>query len=112
MNKRISSTPIKAITAGIILVLLIFENSTIGNDGYAAKKNILAQNESTPPEIPTPPLGSTTFLSVITKVDNTNGGTKKPSDFTISRSENRRAPKSFSGCSSGTPVKLKAVSYR
>ncbi|MFI5422938.1 MAG: hypothetical protein ACHQWH_03225, partial [Nitrososphaerales archaeon] len=31
----------------------------------------------------TSPPGSTTFLNVVTKVDNTNGGTKNPSDFTI-----------------------------
>jgi hypothetical protein len=58
-----------------------------------------------------PPLGSTTFLSVITKVDNTNGGTKKPSDFTISVSGNSPSPKSFSGTSSGTSVTLKPGSY-
>jgi len=58
-----------------------------------------------------PPPGSTTFLSVITKVDNTNGGTKKPSDFTISVSGNSPSPKSFSGTSSGTSVTLKPGSY-
>ena len=58
-----------------------------------------------------PPPGSITFLSVITKVDNTNGGTKKPSDFTISISGNSASPKSFSGSSSGTSVRLMSGSY-
>src|SRR5215831_16918997 len=114
MNKKISSPIINTIAACIIFVLLILANSVMVNYGYAAKKNILAQNESIlpgPPEIPTTPPGSTTFLSVITKVDNTNGGTKKPSDFTISVSGNSPSPKSFSGSSSGTPVTLKAGSY-
>jgi prealbumin domain-containing protein len=59
-----------------------------------------------------PPPGATTFLSVITKVDNTNGGTKKPSDFTISVYGNSPSPKSFSGSSSGTSVKLMSGSYK
>jgi Prealbumin-like fold domain len=60
----------------------------------------------------TPPPGSTTFLNVITTVDNTKGGTKRPSDFTISVSGNRPSPESFSGSSSGTSVTLKAGSYQ
>jgi hypothetical protein len=55
---------------------------------------------------------SSTFLSVITKVDNTNGGTKKPSDFTITVSGNSPSPKSFSGSSSGTSVTLNAGKYK
>jgi Prealbumin-like fold domain len=60
---------------------------------------------------PTPAPGSTTFLNVITNVDNTNGGTKKPSDFTISVSGKSPSPKSFSGSSSGTSVTLNAGKY-
>ena len=45
----------------------------------------------------TSPPGSTTFLNVVTKVDNTNGGTKKPSDFTITVSGNSPKPSTFSG---------------
>ncbi|MDQ6864852.1 MAG: hypothetical protein M3044_13650, partial [Thermoproteota archaeon] len=60
----------------------------------------------------TPPPGSTTFLSVITNVDNTNGGTKKPSDFTITVSGNSPSPSTFSGSSSGTSVGLKAGIYK
>ena len=60
----------------------------------------------------TPPPGSTTFLSVITNVDNTNGGTKKPSDFTITVSGNSPSPSTFSGSSSGTSVGLKAGVYK
>src|SRR5712691_1979413 len=42
----------------------------------------------------TPVLGT---LVVTTKVDNTNGGTKKPSDFTISMTGNSPKPSSSSG---------------
>jgi len=60
----------------------------------------------------TSPPGSTTFLNVVTKVDNTNGGTKKPSDFTITVSGNSPKPSTFSGSSSGTSVGLKAGIYK
>ncbi|MGB6671859.1 MAG: hypothetical protein WBE34_05450, partial [Candidatus Nitrosopolaris sp.] len=60
---------------------------------------------------PSPPPGATTFLSVITNVDNTNGGTKKPSDFTITVSGNNPKPDSFPGSSSGTSVTLLAGRY-
>jgi hypothetical protein len=56
--------------------------------------------------------GSLTFLNIITEVDNANGGTKKPSDFTISVSGNSPSPKSFSGSSSGTSVTLRSGSYK
>jgi Prealbumin-like fold domain len=59
----------------------------------------------------TPPPGSTTFLSVVTKVDNTNGGTRKPSDFTITVSGNSPKPKSSSGSSLGTSVTLQPGKY-
>src|SRR5215475_14785046 len=59
----------------------------------------------------TPLHGSTTFLNVVTKVDNTNGGTKQPSDFTITVSGNRPSPRTFSGSSSGTTVALKPGKY-
>jgi hypothetical protein len=55
------------------------------------------------------PIGSNTFLTVTTKV---NGGTKKPSDFTITVSGNSPSPKSFSGSSSGTSVTLNAGKYK
>ena len=55
------------------------------------------------------PIGSNTFLTVNTKV---NGGTKKPSDFTITVSGNSPSPKSFSGSSSGTSVTLNAGKYK
>jgi hypothetical protein len=60
----------------------------------------------------TSPIGSSTFLKVITKVDNTKGGTNKPSDFAITVSGNSPSPKSFSGSSSGTSVTLKAGKYK
>src|ERR671922_80702 len=59
----------------------------------------------------TPPPGSTTFLNVVTKVDNTNGGTKKPSDFTITVSGNSPKPASFAGSSSGISVTLQPGKY-
>jgi hypothetical protein len=60
----------------------------------------------------TSPIGSSTFLNVITKVDNTKGGTNKPSDFTMTVSGKSPSPKSFSGSTSGTPVTLNAGKYR
>ena len=57
-------------------------------------------------------MGSSTFLKVITKVDNTKGGTKNPSDFTITISGNSPSPKSFPGSSSGTSVTLKTGKYK
>jgi len=59
----------------------------------------------------TPSPGSTTFLNVVTKVDNTSGGTKQPSDFTITVSGNRPSPRTFSGSSSGTSVRLHSGNY-
>ena len=60
----------------------------------------------------TSPIGSSTSLKVVTKVDNTKGGTKKPSDFTITVSGKSPSPKSFSGSTSGTSVTLKAGKYK
>jgi hypothetical protein len=86
MNKKICSPVIRAIPVGTILFLLIFANTAMVNDGYAAKKNIPVQNESnfprpaplpiTPPEIPTPlpipPPGLLGTLQVTTKVTGQN----------------------------------------
>ena len=60
----------------------------------------------------TSPIGSSTFLNVITKVVNSKGGTAKPSDFTISVSGKSPSPKSFSGSLSGTSVTLKPGKYK
>jgi hypothetical protein len=60
----------------------------------------------------TSPIGSSTFLKVITKVDNSKGGTAKPSDFTIMVSGKSPSPKSFPGSSSGTSVTLKTGKYK
>jgi hypothetical protein len=60
----------------------------------------------------TSPIGSSSFLKVVTKVDNTKGGRKKPSDFTITVSGKSPSPKSFSGSTSGTSVTLKAGKYK
>jgi YVTN family beta-propeller protein len=56
--------------------------------------------------------GSSTFLSVATKVMNNNAGTKKPSDFTITVTGNSPSPSSFSGSSTGTSVTLRSGSYK
>ena len=113
MNKKLSSPIMKALTAATILLVLISANSMM-NYSYAATKNSPIQNESnlpTPAPLPIPPPGSTTFLNVVTKVDNTNGGTKQPSDFTITVSGNRPSPRTFSGSSSGTSVRLSSGNY-
>jgi hypothetical protein len=62
------------------------------------------------PKDPLP--GSLTFMNVINEVDNANGGTKKPSDFTITVSWNNPSPKSFSRSSSGNSVTLRSGSYK
>src|SRR5207245_621523 len=120
LNKKISSPVIKAIAAGIILVLLVFANSMMSYS-YAAKKNFPVLNKSIlpgpnssspPPEIPTrlpiPPPGLLGTLKVTTKV---SGGNKIPSDFTITVSGNSPKPASFAGSSSGTSVTLKPGTY-
>jgi hypothetical protein len=57
------------------------------------------------------PTPESTTLNVVTRVDNTNGGTKQPSDFSITVSGNRPSPRTFSGSSSGTSVRLSPGSY-
>jgi hypothetical protein len=86
---------------------------------YAASKNATSSSSSSTSKgggsstkNSTSPVGSSTFLNVITKVDNSKGGTSKPSDFTISVSGKSPSPKSFSGSSSGTSVTLKAGKYK
>ena len=86
---------------------------------YAASKNATSSSSSSTSKgggssssNSTSPIGSSTFLKVITKVDNSKGGTAKPSDFTISVSGKSPSPKSFSGSSSGTSVTLKAGKYK
>src|SRR5215471_17048419 len=93
--------------AATILLVLTSANSMM-NYTYAATKNTPIQN-GTNQHAPLP--GSTTFLNVVTKVDNTNGGTKQPSDFTITVSGNRPSPRTFTGSSSGTSVILHSGSY-
>jgi len=44
-------------------------------------------------------------------VDNTNGGTKQPSDFTITVSGNNPSPATFPGSSSGVSVRLNSGTY-
>jgi hypothetical protein len=75
----------------------------------AASSNIIPSLSSSSTQPPKPLPGSQTFLTVTTKV---NGGTKKPSDFTVTVSGNSPSPKSFSGSSSGTSVTLFGGSYK
>ena len=57
-------------------------------------------------------LGSLTFMNVINEVDNANGGTKKPSDFTITVSGNNPSIMVISRSSSGNSVTLRSGSYK
>src|SRR5215469_5486013 len=57
------------------------------------------------------PTPESTTLNVVTRVNNTNGGTKQPSDFTINVSGNNPSPATFPGSSSGTTVTLKPGTY-
>ena len=87
---------------------------------YAAAKNATSSSSSSSKtkgggssrSNSTSPIGSSTFLNVITKVDNSKGGTAKPSDFTITVTGKSPSPKSFSGSSSGPSVTLKAGKYK
>jgi len=56
-----------------------------------------------------PPNANKLFVAL--NVDNTKGGTKNPSDFTIHVSGNSPSPSSFPGSSSGTTVRLNAGTY-
>jgi hypothetical protein len=100
------------VTVNVILVFILAISLVSVGSVQAASNNILfpsSLNSSKPPKPPKPLPGSQTFLTVTTKV---SGGTKKPSDFTISVSGNSPSPKSFSGSSSGTSVTLFAGSYK
>jgi hypothetical protein len=92
----------------ILLVTLAISLISVGSINAASSNTIpsLSSNSTQPPK-PLP--GSQTFLKVTTKV---NGGTKKPSDFTVTVSGNSPSPKSFSGSSSGTSVTLFGGSYK
>jgi Prealbumin-like fold domain len=104
------------ITSLVVLVMIFgVPASFVSNNYYYYYHTVFAAGKnggSGSASNSTSPIGSSTFLNVITKVDNTNGGTKKPSDFTISVSGNSPSPKSFSGSSKGTSVTLKAGSYK
>src|SRR5437899_5519849 len=120
LTKKISSLVIKAVVAGIILVLLVFANSMMSYS-YAAKKNIPVPNQSIlpgpnssspPPEIPTPlPIPSPGLLGTLKVTTKVSGGNKNPSDFTITVFGNSPKPASFAGSSSGTTVTLKPGTY-
>ena len=109
LDKKISPPIVRAIAAGIILVLLVFANSMMSYS-YAAK-NTPVRNQSIlpgPAPLPTPPPGLLGTLKVTTKV---SGGNKNPSDFTITVSGNSPKPASFVGSSSGSTVTLKPGTY-
>src|SRR6476661_549684 len=88
------------------LLLLVSETTSSMSNNYTS---FAAPEKTITPKLPL--IGSETFLNVVTEVDNTNGGTKKPSDFAITVSGNSPSPSSFSGSSSGTSVTLKDGKY-
>ena len=92
----------------ILLITLAISLTSVGSID-AASSNIIPSLSSSSTQPPKPLPGSQTFLTVTTKV---NGGTKKPSDFTVTVSGNSPSPKSFSGSSSGTSVTLFGGSYK
>ena len=99
--------------ASVCLILIVGMSISSPSSSSAQSENTSGTSSSHSTRNPMHPLpGSLTFLNVITEVDNANGGTKKPSDFTISVSGNSPSPKSFSGSSSGTSVTLGSGSYR
>jgi hypothetical protein len=99
-NVYLTITIVSLILVNGISMSAVISNAQVDNvtSGTSSRSHILP--------------GSVTFLNVIIKVDNTNGGTKKPSDFTVSVSGNSPSPKSFSGSSSGTSVTLKSGAYK
>jgi hypothetical protein len=99
----------------IAIVSLILVNGISINSGIvnAQVENLTRGNPQSHKETPNHILpGSETFINIITKVDNTNGGTKKLSDFTITVTGNNPSPNSFSGSSSCTSVTLRAGNYK
>jgi Prealbumin-like fold domain len=94
----------------LLLVVGMSINSLISAQPEDTSTGTSSSHSTRNPKDPLP--GSLTFLNVITEVDNANGGTKKPSDFTITVSGNNPSPKSFPGSSSGTPVTLRSGSYK
>jgi len=99
-----------AVVIGNVILLITLAISLISVGSIdAASSNIIPSLSSSSTQPPKPLPGSQTFLTVTTKV---NGGTKKPSDFTVTVSGNNPSPKSFSGSSSGTSVTLFGGSYK
>ena len=89
------------------LLLLVSETISFMSNNYYTSYAV--PEKATTAKLPL--IGSETFLNVVTQVDNTNGGTKKPSDFAITVTGNSPSPSSFSGSSSGTSVTLKDGKY-
>ena len=89
------------------LLLLVSETTSFMSNNYYTSYAV--PEKATTAKLPL--IGSETFLNVVTQVDNTNGGTKKPSDFAITVTGNSPSPSSFSGSSSGTSVTLKDGKY-
>jgi len=92
----------------ILLITLAISLTSVGSID-AASSNIIPSLSSNSTQSYKPLPGSQTFLTVTTNV---NGGTKKPSDFTVTVTGNSPSPRSFSGSSSGTSVTLNAGKYK
>ena len=110
MSTTTNNNNVYLIIAAVISLIFITGISTCAGVSDAQVEDNVTSGTSSESHTTIP--GSVTFLNVITKVDNTNGGAKKPSDFTLSVSGNSPSPKSFSGSSSGTSVTLNAGQYR
>jgi hypothetical protein len=82
---------------------------SIGGDCDASGKVTLKAGDSKTCTIKNKDIGPQ--LKVIKKVINTNGGTRKASDFTIQVTGTAAAPASFPGSETGTIVNLKAGPY-
>lgn len=118
--KIVAKLSIISVMASLMMLAGTVSISPYYRTVYAAAKNATSSSSSSSKtkgggsssSNSTSPIGSSTFLNVITKVDNSKGGTAKPSDFTITVTGKSPSLKSFSGSSSGTSVTLKAGKYK
>src|SRR5205807_2884240 len=101
-HKSLAKLSIISLTALVLIFAVpasFVSNNHFSHAVFAAAKNATNATKSTSSSSKgstnnsTSLIGSSTFLKVITKVDNTKGGTKNPSDFIITVSGNSPSPK-------------------